>query len=108
MAIGIDMDLDLDVIERSHYTILDVLSDVGGIASVTTSIVALILSILNYNNLDSQMIRQLFKFPSLDNDRDVLANSTLFYKPPSVFGNIVDFFLDHIPQRCRCCQPNRR
>ncbi len=57
MAIGIDMDLNLDVIERNHYTILDMLSDVGGLASITTGIVALFLSVLNYNNLDSHMIK---------------------------------------------------
>lgn len=56
MAIGIDMSLDQTVIERSNYTILDVLSDVGGLASVVASTIALILSILNYNHLDNTMI----------------------------------------------------
>ncbi len=57
MAIGIDMDLNLDVIERNHYTILDMLSDVASLSSITTEIDSLFLPILNYNNLDSHMIK---------------------------------------------------
>ncbi len=64
MGFGIDMSLDQTVIERSNYTILDVLSDVGGLESVIASAIALVLSIMNYNNLDSTMITQLFSFPS--------------------------------------------
>ena len=64
MSVGIDMSLDQTVIERSNYTILDVLSDVGGLESVVASTIALVLSILNYNNLDSAMITQLFSFPA--------------------------------------------
>jgi hypothetical protein len=64
MAIGIDCNLDRTVIERSNYTILDVLSDVGGLESVLASAIALFLSILNYNNLENSMIKQLFSFPA--------------------------------------------
>jgi len=64
MAIGIDMDLARTVVERTNYTILDVLSDVGGLESVFASVVSFILGALNYNNLNSQMIGQLFKFPA--------------------------------------------
>ena len=49
MALGIDMSLDQTVVERNNYTILDVLSDVGGLESVIASAISLILSILNYN-----------------------------------------------------------
>ena len=53
MALGIDMDLTRTVIERSNYTILDVLSDVGGLESVLASFVSFLLGALNYNNLNS-------------------------------------------------------
>ncbi len=56
MALGIGMNLDQTVIERSNYTILDVLSDVGGLESVIGSFIAIVLSVLNYNKLDSTMI----------------------------------------------------
>ena len=53
MALGIDMDLTRTVINRTNYTILDVLSDVGGLESVLASVVSLLLGAFNYNNLNS-------------------------------------------------------
>ena len=53
MALGIDMALTRTVINRTNYTILDVLSDVGGLESVLASFVSFLLGALNYNNLNS-------------------------------------------------------
>ena len=53
MALSIDMDLSRTVINRTNYTILDVLSDVGGLESVLASVVSFLLGALNYNNLNS-------------------------------------------------------
>ena len=53
MALGIDLDLTRTVINRTNYTILDVLSDVGGLESVLASFVSFLLGALNYNNLNS-------------------------------------------------------
>lgn len=60
--ITIEMNLDHVIVERSHYTFLDVLSDVGGVQSMTMSGFALILSLSNYNHFDNNMVIQLFKF----------------------------------------------
>lgn len=50
MGVGIELDLDLRRIERSNYTILDVLADVGGLSSVTTVFATGLLAVLNFNN----------------------------------------------------------
>ena len=43
------MNLDQIVIERSGYTLLDLLSDVGGLQGILISGISLILSIFNHN-----------------------------------------------------------
>ena len=43
------MNLDQIVIERSGYTLLDLLSDVGGLQGILISGISLILSISNHN-----------------------------------------------------------
>ena len=57
----IQMDLDMTVIERSSYTILDVLSDVGGLQGILISASSLVLGILNYQYLEGFLVSKLFK-----------------------------------------------
>ena len=52
-SISIQGNSDLKVIERSNYSVLDLLGDIGGLESMLFSLVALLLSVLNYNNLDN-------------------------------------------------------
>ena len=49
---GIDIQNDLDLISlsRESYTVLDVLSDVGGVSSALVSILLTFVNILNYNH----------------------------------------------------------
>ena len=56
-----ELDLDKKVIERTVYTILDVLSDIGGIWSVLVWAVFTLLSVLNYNKFDDAIITRFFK-----------------------------------------------
>ena len=58
----IGMDLNLNVVDRSGYTLLDVLSDVGGLQGILISGFLLVLSILNHNLLDSYLVSKLFTF----------------------------------------------
>ena len=55
------MSLDQTLIERTGYTITDILSDVGGLQGALVSGISFILSILNYKNLDNYMVSKLFK-----------------------------------------------
>lgn len=55
------MDLDLKFVERSSYTALDVLSDVGGIQSMLYSLISLVLGLFNTRLLDDYLVSRLYK-----------------------------------------------
>ena len=55
------MDLDQVLIERSGYTVLDILSDVGGLQGILISGISFLLSIFNYNYLENYLVYKLFK-----------------------------------------------
>ena len=55
------MNLDMNLVERSGYTVLDILSDVGGLLAILISGVSFILSIFNYNFLENYLVYKLFK-----------------------------------------------
>ena len=57
----IQMSLDQTLVERTGYTILDLLSDVGGLQGILISAITIILSILNHNLLGNYLASQLFK-----------------------------------------------
>ena len=58
------MDMDLTVIERTGYTVLNILSDVGGLQGILISGISLLLSVLNHNYLDNYLVTKLFKYGS--------------------------------------------
>ena len=59
------MSMDQTLIERSGYTVLDVLSDMGGLQGILVSGMSLILSILNHKFLDNYLISKLFQFEEI-------------------------------------------
>ena len=90
------MNLDLKVIQRTGYTVLDILSDVGGIQSILFSGMSLLLSIWNYNYLDSYLISQLFKNPT----------NIVFH---AKYGNITGFCIENVlPRKLLCCRKQRK
>ena len=58
--VTIEMNLDLRVISRDGYTLLDWVSDVGGVQGMLISASAFVLSILNFNYFDNYMVSSLF------------------------------------------------
>ena len=55
MQIAVEMNLDHATLARTSYTILDVLSDVGGIQSIVMSAMGLVIAIWNYNHFENYM-----------------------------------------------------
>lgn len=55
MDISIEMNLDFTTIQRTGYTFLDLLSDIGGIQGLLMSFIGILLSVFNYNNFDNFM-----------------------------------------------------
>ena len=60
MDITIEMNLDLKVIARAGYTILDFISDVGGIQGMLISLVAWVVAFWNYKMFDNYMVSRLY------------------------------------------------
>ena len=49
------------MIERTGYTILDILSDVGGLQGILISAISFLLNIVNFNYLDNYIVSKLYK-----------------------------------------------
>ena len=62
VSVSFEMDLNIMQYERKLYTVFDMLSDVGGLLGILTSICALINAIWNYQAFDNFMVSRLFKF----------------------------------------------
>ena len=62
MDISIEMSLDRRVVERTGYTVLELLSDIGGVQAILISALSLLLNIWNYNYLQDYMASNLFQF----------------------------------------------
>ena len=62
------MNLDQTVVTRNGYTVLDVLSDMGGFQRVLYSFFTVVASILNYSHFDSYLASKLYKLEDV-NDR---------------------------------------
>ena len=60
----IEMSLDQIVIQRDGYTILDILSDVGGLQGIFISGISLLLSVLNHESVENYIVYQLYKSQS--------------------------------------------
>ena len=93
MSISIEHTVDKAVIERVNYTILDVLSDVGGLSSVIAMIFASVLSVTNYNSLNEHMINKLYRFKDKNTDPLEAAET---YKSSRI-ENFLNFFRDSLP-----------
>ena len=88
------MNLDLNLIERTGYTVLEILSDIGGLQGILISAISLLLSVLNYNYLDDYLVAKLFKSES---------KFTLHAQP--IFGRIKEFCIAKlIPRKLVCCR----
>ena len=102
MEISFEMNLDLLTIQRTYYSLLDVLADIGGLMSITLEIFAICLVIINYQHLENYMAVNLFK----------LDTGGRTGKPLNLprCSNFKDFFCDLIPSclKSSCCKNKSR
>ena len=91
------------VIERSNYSVFDLLGDIGGLESIIFSFVTLMLSALNYNHLDNELVSRLFRFKNSSQSGD----DSQFYKVTRTW-NVCNLFMDCIPTFCLCCAKSKR
>ena len=62
----IQMNRDLITVERHRYTIMDVLSDIGGLQALLVSVLKLLLTVWNYKNFEISLASRLYKINSED------------------------------------------
>lgn len=55
------MNLNVKEISRSGYTMLDLISDIGGMQGVLISALAIIVGIWNYNMIENHLVSRLYK-----------------------------------------------
>ena len=61
MDITIEMELNQKVVSRAGYTVLDWISDIGGMQGVLISFFAIFIAFWNYNMLDNYLVTRLYK-----------------------------------------------
>ena len=61
MELTIEMSPDSQILARSGYTLLDVISDVGGIQGLLMSLIGVFLGVFNFRNFDNYLASRLFK-----------------------------------------------
>ena len=94
------MSMDQTLVERSGYTVLDILSDVGGMQGFLISAISLLLSILNHNHLENYMVSKLFKYKGNENSTTLTATHT---------WGFISFCIEKVlPQKMVCCHQSRK
>ena len=61
LSVTIERNLDIMHYERSVYTMLELISDVGGFNGALILLLALLSQIWNFNNFENFMVTRLFK-----------------------------------------------
>ena len=75
ISVTIEVDLDLHVIERQVYNILDWIGDVGGLGEGCFFISYTILGIIHFGALDNMIISELFHIDKSIEDTKSPSNS---------------------------------
>ena len=71
--LSFELNLDQTVVTRNGYTILDVLSDMGGFQRVLYSFFSFIAYILNMSNFDSYLASKLYKLSDNSKTLDMIS-----------------------------------
>ena len=75
VSITVEVDRDLSTYERTVYTMLDLLADVGGLQSILFAFCALLVAIWNYRGFETSLIAKLFKVKKQDEYEAILVEA---------------------------------
>ena len=99
-AVSFQINLDMTIIDREIISVLDVLSDIGGLDGTLVLIVGLLLSILNYNAIGNYMVANLYKASE--------SGGKVSKFKRALCCNLDEYFFDLIPSCCLCCRMSRK
>ena len=101
MAIGLELSANQVHHERTIITLLDVLSDLGGLVEVMFVAFSLVLSMFNYKNMTSYMASQLFRIAPKGDTKNSKELK------PTYFCNTAEFCIIKF-KKCPCCRKRGR
>ena len=61
MVLTYEFDMNMYVINRDTYTLLDWLGDIGGLGEGLAIIFGAIIALFNYNTFEDHLVRQLYR-----------------------------------------------
>lgn len=96
LAITIEASLDQDIIMRETLTVMDILADIGGFAEVLIFTSSMVLSVFNYQYLNSLIASKLYE----EHNNNDPENHVKIELPSS--GYFCAFFIDCLKLRSRC------
>ena len=110
LFLAFEMSLDKHVITREHFSVLDLLGDIGGVQAILISLIQFILFFLNYHHFDQFMASKLFKIKKPEDEeqksKTYFERSTFF--KPSKLRNLRDYMIDSLPKRLKRCKETRQ
>ena len=110
VSVTFEMDLNVMHIERSIYTVFDMLSDVGGLLGILTSFAAYLSQIWNFQAFDNFMVSRLFKVrkpkQEIDDEAPYFAQSDFIQLGTA--PNLRNWVLQFVPHGCFCCKYRRK
>ena len=81
MDITFEMNRHQRVVARNGYTILDFISDIGGMQGIMMLFFAIFCSMWNWNQLDNYMVSKLYKVMTDEGARRVKTNFAKYSIP---------------------------
>ena len=103
--ITFEMNMDQLVISRDGYTILDWLSDIGGIQGIFISALAIFISLCNYNYLDNFLSSKLYKIEKANSSSFDSAEDRTESMSINPCSGLRDAICDKIPDCLVRCKP---
>ena len=74
-GVSIEMSKDLILIQRNGYTLLDILSDVGGMQGFLLSVAGFFVGMLRYHDADAYLLSRLFDTSQRETGAKVIAEA---------------------------------
>ena len=102
--------LDLHQISREHFSVLDLMGDIGGVQAILISFFQFILFFLNYRYFDSYMASKLYKIKKPEDEEQKSKTHferSDFFKPGK-WRNLCNYMQDSLPDWLKCCKETRQ